>query len=129
MLKYASGADSLVKGVSQTIYDDEDKINDISPIDPYYFGILVFGFFSLYFSFGNIENSKVLQMATSIIRVVVVALIYFGCFYDIHRYGTHIAPVFNWSEQLTHLSTTFGNTVFVFIYHHSIGGIIYPIRP
>jgi len=23
----------------------------------------------------------------------------------------------------------FGNTVFVFIYHHSIPGIIYPIRP
>ena len=27
------------------------------------------------------------------------------------------------------LVTVFGNTVFVFIYHHSIPGIIYPIRP
>lgn len=27
------------------------------------------------------------------------------------------------------LSTVFGNTVFIFIYHHSVPGIIYPIRP
>ena len=26
----------------------------------YYFGLFVFGFFSLYFSFGNIENAKTL---------------------------------------------------------------------
>jgi len=30
---------------------------------------------------------------------------------------------------LPFLATVFGNTVFVFIYHHSIPGIIYPIRP
>jgi len=27
------------------------------------------------------------------------------------------------------LSTAFGNTVFAFIYHHSIPGIIRPVRP
>ena len=27
------------------------------------------------------------------------------------------------------LATVFGNTVFVFIYHHSIPGIMYPVRP
>ena len=27
------------------------------------------------------------------------------------------------------MATVFGNTVFVFIYHHSIPGIMYPVRP
>jgi len=43
--------------------------------------------------------------------------------------GTHKAPLIDFSTQLSHLSTVFGNTVFVFIYHHSIPGIIYPVRP
>jgi hypothetical protein len=30
---------------------------------------------------------------------------------------------------MPHLATVFGNTVFTFIYHHSIPGIIYPVRP
>lgn len=43
--------------------------------------------------------------------------------------GTQRAPLINFKEQLKHLSTVFGNTVFVFIYHHSVPGIIYPVRP
>lgn len=27
------------------------------------------------------------------------------------------------------LETIFGNTVFVYIMHHSVSGIIYPVRP
>ena len=38
----------------------------------------MFGSLSIGFSFGDIENSKNLQIATSIIRVVVVILMY-GC--------------------------------------------------
>lgn len=38
-------------------------------------------------------------------------------------------PAWDWSAQGKSLATVFGNTVFVFIYHHSIPGIIYPVRP
>ena len=31
--------------------------------------------------------------------------------------------------DLEHLETIFGNCVFVFIMHHSVSGIIYPVRP
>jgi len=44
-------------------------------------------------------------------------------------YGTHKAPTFDLKEQIKSLSTVFGNTVFIFIYHHSVPGIIYPVRP
>jgi amino acid permease len=38
-------------------------------------------------------------------------------------------PLWNPKVQFTHLATVFGNTVFIFVYHHSVPGIIYPIRP
>ena len=43
--------------------------------------------------------------------------------------GTQKAKTFDFKEQLPSLATVFGNTVFTFIYHHSIPGIIYPVRP
>jgi len=59
-LKYASGSESFVQAVSFTIYHDANKWTQISPFDPYYLGIIIFGSLSLFFSFGNIENSKTL---------------------------------------------------------------------
>ena len=59
-LKYASGAESFVQAVSFTIFKDAHAWSRKSPVDPYYFGIIIFGAFSLLFSFGNIENSKIL---------------------------------------------------------------------
>jgi len=84
---------------------------------------------ALSFSFGDIENAKTLQIFTSIFRVVFVILIYFGMGIDMAKDGLHKAPLLDWAEQSRHLATVFGNTVFVFIYHHSIPGIVYPIRP
>lgn len=72
MLKYSSGAQSFVTAVSYTIYENPDDWTKNSPIDPYYskyslksyslfiVGIFIFGALSLTFSFGNIENAKVL---------------------------------------------------------------------
>ena len=62
-------------------------------------------------------------------RFVVTALMCIGSLYYIGTDGLHVAPVFNWKQQLPHLAQVFGNTTFVFIYHHSVSGIIYPIRP
>lgn len=68
-------------------------------------------------------------MVTSILRVVVVVLMY-GCtiYYWVDD-GTNKAKTFDFANQIPSLSTVFGNTVFIFIYHHSIPGIIYPVRP
>lgn len=52
-----------------------------------------------------------------------------GSIYYIDQAGTHIPPVFEWKKQIKFLAQVFGNTTFVFIYHHSISGIIAPVRP
>ena len=61
-LKYAAGSTSFVEGLSQTLYNDHEELAwrmaDI--IDPYYLGLIVFGFIAIFFSLGNIENSKYL---------------------------------------------------------------------
>ena len=90
---------------------------------------MVFAILCCAFSFGDIENSKYLQIFSSIMRVVVLALMYIGMFIYLGKDGVQTAKVWDWSEQSKSLATVFGNTVFVFIYHHSIPGIMYPIRP
>ena len=61
-LKFVSGAESFVAGVSYSIWHNETGLDTWigKAGSGYYFGLFVFGFFSLYFSFGNIENAKVL---------------------------------------------------------------------
>jgi hypothetical protein len=127
-LKYVTGAISLQEGCSYLFTGEEGKWVTDAPWT-YYVGIAIFAVLSISFSFGDIENSKTLQVVTSIIRVVVVILMAICTSYYWIRDGTNKAPTIDWNEQLPSLSTVFGNTVFIFIYHHSIPGIIYPVRP
>ena len=59
-VKYVGGAESLELGLAYTFWGHKEGLRDFVGFDPYYIGIAVFGFFSLLFSFGNIENAKVL---------------------------------------------------------------------
>ena len=127
-LKYVTGAESLYQGISFIIYDSEGALYDKDPW-VYYVAIAIFGGLSIGFSFGDIENSKVLQIVVTSIRIVVIICMYGGTIYYWVDDGTQKAKTINWSEQMPHLATVFGNTVFTFIYHHSIPGIIYPVRP
>jgi hypothetical protein len=129
-LKFVSGAESFVSGISYTFWSNDDGFQEaLGGFDPYYIGLIVFGFFSLYFSFGNIENSKNLQIVTTILRFFCSILMMVGSIYYIDEFGENEAKVFDWKTQSKHLAQVFGNTTFVFIYHHSISGIIYPVRP
>jgi hypothetical protein len=127
-LKYVTGAISLQEGMSFLITGQEGKWVEDYPWT-YFIGIAIFGSLSIGFSFGDIENSKTLQVITSWVRVIVVLLMYGCTIYYWADFGTHKAPTFDFKEQMKSLSTVFGNTVFIFIYHHSVPGIIYPVRP
>ena len=81
-LKYVSGAESFVEALSFMFYNNQCTLYEkMAPFDPYYLGIIVFGALSLGFSFGNIENSKYLQITTSIMRIIAITLMYIGTFY------------------------------------------------
>ena len=98
-LKYASGAESFVQAVSFTLFHDAGEwTRRWTYFDPYYLGIIIFGSLSLMFSFGNIENSKNLQIVTGICRIVVISFMYGGTLYYLGTSGVHAAPVFNIGE-------------------------------
>jgi hypothetical protein len=59
-LKYVSGAESVIEAISFIMENDICYLYNNMGFDPYYIGIMVFGSLSLAFSFGNIENAKVL---------------------------------------------------------------------
>lgn len=55
---------------------------------------------SIYFSFGNIENAKILQIVTTILRFVVTLLMCAGAIYYMGKGEAKQAPVFDWNKQI-----------------------------
>ena len=58
-----------------------------------------------------------------------IACLYGSTIYYLITNGVHTTPIFDVKEQMSHIANVFGGTVFVFIFHHSISGIVFPIRP
>ena len=65
----------------------------------------------------------------TILRFFVTFLMICGSVFYIVADGAVPTPVFDWKKQICYLAEVFGNTTFVFVYHHSISGIVYPVRP
>ena len=59
-LKFVSVADSFNTTINDTFWNEEIGFRNWLGFDPYYLGVFLFGFISIYFSFGNIENTKTL---------------------------------------------------------------------
>lgn len=95
-LKYVTGAISLQEGLSFMFTGSEGLWVDKYPWT-YFVAIAIFGSLSIGFSFGDIENSKTLQIVTSIIRIVVVVCMYGGTIYYWADDGTNKAQLINWS--------------------------------
>ena len=74
IVKCISGADSLYKTVSLTIYDDFEELEKVIGFPPYYIAVILFVAISFLFSFGNIENSKMLQIVVTILRILTILL-------------------------------------------------------
>lgn len=64
-----------------------------------------------------------------ILRILAILCMYGGSIYYIVADGVQAAPLWDFKNQIPAIGTVFGNTVFVFVYHHSVSGIIYPARP
>ena len=128
-LKYVAGAESFVEGLSFSIWGDSEQMNhELGGFDPYYLGLIVFGTLSLSFCFGNIENSKYLQIVATSLRFLAVILMTGGSVYSIAHYGVTPKSEMTWFN-FGELDIAIGNIIFIFICHHSISGIVYPVRP
>lgn len=123
------GAQTLVDSVSISTYgDDMELASRTEPIPPYFVALLLIAFISLAFSFGNIERSQYLQVVVVIIRIFILSAIILTSFYIILTEGTVPASKIKLAD-FSYTDAVAGNTAFIFICHHSIPGIIYPVRP
>ena len=128
LLKYVAGAKSFAEGMSMTIYGNTDTLKEKLFIDPYYLGIIIFGVLSTFFSLGNIENSKGIQMVSTVLRFISIILLIGTSIFVMFKYGVANPAKLDFLN-FDEISGLFGGTVFVFICHYSISGIVYPIRP
>lgn len=126
IFKYVSGAKSISEGISFTFSGNRTKYDD--EFHFYYVCIGVFAVVSLFFSLGNIENSRVLQVVTMYMRFFTTLLMVIGSLISIFAHGIKM-EFGDLKPDLSHASNLFANSVFVFVAHHSIAGIIKPVRP
>mmetsp|Transcript_7389 Transcript_7389/g.8341 ORF Transcript_7389/g.8341 Transcript_7389/m.8341 type:complete len:292 (+) Transcript_7389:516-1391(+) len=128
IFKYVSGAESLSEGISFTITGNKDELDDKYYF--YYICILLFAAVSIAFSLGNIENSRTLQIVTMYMRFITTFLMMVGSLISVFWYkGITFKPAEDIKPDFSHASNLFANTVFVFVAHHSIAGIVKPVRP
>lgn len=115
-LKYVAGAKSLVEGVSVTIFQDQEKLEEKMGFDPYFIALFIFAAITIYFSFGNIENAKTLQIVTTVMRFVAILLMIIGSIISFFHSNGGIAPPKKlFHMDFNHFHVLFGNTIFIFI--------------
>ena len=89
----------MVLGISYTFWGDATSFQDkLGGFDPYYLGIIVFAVLSIYFSFGNIENAKTLQIITTILRFIVTILMCSGSIYFLESSGENNSDPFDFKN-------------------------------
>jgi len=104
-LKYVAGAESFEQAISSTFFEDrcDWEREWYGYFDPYFLGLIIFGSLSLFFSFGNIENSKVLQIVTSICRLLAVGLMLIGSWIYMGEVGVNPSDPLDFGSQFQYI--------------------------
>ena len=100
-LKYVAGAESFYQGIAFIVHGDATYWDDSTWAYP--ISIMIFGALCIAFSFGDIENSKYLQLFSAYTRIIVLGMMMFGTVYYLGADGKQAAPVWDWQNQSTSL--------------------------
>ena len=114
--------------------------------DLYYLILVVFAVVVTPLCFGNFQNTRYLQVVIVVIRfsayllMLVVPMIFVFTVYS--DGGSSVAPELRWNTSYVlselpmefyfnahGISSVYGNTIFSFMLHHSIPGLLSPVRP
>ena len=94
----------------------------------YYIIISVFFFFTICVALNNIKHLKKFSMFIMIMRFLVISLIIGCCIYSMIKYGTaKISEVKTF--DISNITVMIGNSLFVFMSHHSIPGMVEGFSP
>jgi len=127
-IKTVAAAESLTETLSYAIYENKSALKHHMPFDPYGLMILAFALPTFFFSVKNVQDSKLLQAVIAVSRIATIICLLIGSMYALGEYG----PVPDDDIRVFKFSAfpeLFGNVIFAFMYHHSVPGILTPIRP
>ena len=94
----------------------------------YYIIVVCFFFITITIALNNIKHLKKFSMFIMVMRFVIIFLIMGCCFYSMGKYGVaefKDIPKFD----LSNITVMIGNSLFVFMSHHSIPGMVENFTP
>ena len=94
----------------------------------YYLVVLGFFLITIIIALNNIKHLKKFSMFIMVMRFVIIFLIMGSCFYSMGKYGVSKmkdVPKFD----LSNITVMIGNSLFVFMSHHSIPGMVENFTP
>ena len=94
----------------------------------YYIIVICFFFITITIALNNIKHLKKFSMFIMVMRFVIIFLIMGCCFYSMGKYGVaefKDIPKFD----LSNITVMIGNSLFVFMSHHSIPGMVENFTP
>ena len=98
------------------------------PDSSYYIIVLCFFAITIIIALNNIKHLKKFSMFIMIMRFVIIFLIMGCCFYSMGKFG--IAPMKDVPKfDLSNITVMIGNSLFVFMSHHSIPGMVENFAP
>ena len=98
------------------------------PDNSYYIIVICFFILTIIIALNNIKHLKKFSMFIMIMRFVIIFLIMGCCFYSIIKYGAaemKDIPKFD----ISNITVMIGNSLFVFMSHHSIPGMVENFTP
>eukprot|EP01022_Parablepharisma_sp_SALTPOND_P004371 TRINITY_DN120172_c2_g1_i1.p1 TRINITY_DN120172_c2_g1~~TRINITY_DN120172_c2_g1_i1.p1 ORF type:complete len:436 (+),score=12.25 TRINITY_DN120172_c2_g1_i1:155-1309(+) len=128
VLKCVSSCISLTEALSFALYGSLTAAYDIWPVDPYIFAVVAFAMVATFFGLGNIEGSKPLQVFVMVLRFFMIYLMIIGSIYSIFTYGPADFSKIKLFD-ITRIDYSLSNIMFATFMHHSITGMVYPLRP
>ena len=94
----------------------------------YYVVVICFFIITITIALNNIKHLKKFSMFIMVMRFVIIFLIMGSCFYSMGKYG--IAPMKDVPKfDISNITVMIGNSLFVFMSHHSIPGMVENFRP
>ena len=111
----------------QTLLPSSTKVLGL---DPYYLFLIGFAIIAFPFCFGNFQNTKYLQITVMVFRFLCfVCMIWASVAHIARGKGADSHLVVENDVKMPGLPWMLGNAICTFMMHHSIPGLVKPVRP
>jgi len=127
-IKAVSASQALSMGLAFIFTSKITGFDDFA-LNPYYICLICFFIVVSLLAMKNVQSTKWLQNVIAVLRYITAFLMVIGALIYIGRRGgvAHGSAIKYF--EISNFASIFGNVVFAFLSHHSLPGILKPVRP